>query len=170
MNKLALLVKDEEGMTLVELLAVIVILSIVAAIGGVAISGVIQRSREDGRVADVNMLYEAATLAEASDSYISKKAAAATPVIVSAKDLKDNGFATSVNFLADKTGKDTSASVTFSFSAAATGAANSAPVLKMNLPQGAIMAGAKESAAVLDADASTIKSLTRETLFKAANP
>ena len=56
MNKLALLVKDEEGMTLVELLAVIVILSIVAAIGGVAIAGVIQRSREDARVADVKML------------------------------------------------------------------------------------------------------------------
>lgn len=56
MNKLALLVKDEEGMTLVELLAVIVILSIVAAIGGVAIAGVIQRSREDARVADVQML------------------------------------------------------------------------------------------------------------------
>ncbi|MBR6896324.1 MAG: type II secretion system protein [Lactococcus sp.] len=166
MNKLALLVKDEEGMTLVELLAVIVILSIVAAIGGVAIAGVIQRSREDARVADVKMLYEAATLAEASDSYISKNTTAgsgATPAAsVTAKMLNTEGYATSVGFLKASNGTtDTSDKVTFKLVAKS----GSADKLTMSIPKEVTYAGSKPNKELLDKEAKHIKALTRETLF-----
>lgn len=165
MNKLALLVKDEEGMTLVELLAVIVILSIVAAIGGVAIAGVIQRSREDARVADVKMLYEAATLAEASDSYISKNttAGSGTPAAsVTAKMLNTEGYATSVGFLKASNGTtDTSDKVTFKLVAKS----GSADKLTMTIPKEVTYAGSKPNKELLDKEAKHIKALTRETLF-----
>ena len=160
MNKLTLLVRDEEGMTLVELLAVIVILSIVAAIGGVAIAGVIQRSREDGRVADIQMLYEAATLAETSDAYISKDAKGKT-----AKDLNDAGYATSVNFLTDSSGKTTAAGVLFKVVAGKGGGVDK---LQVTIPQNSMYAGSKGNTELQDKDAKDIKGLTRDTLFKAS--
>ena len=157
MNKLTLLVRDEEGMTLVELLAVIVILSIVAAIGGVAIAGVIQRSREDGRVADIQMLYEAATLAETSDAYISKDSAGKT-----AKDLNDAGYATSVNFLTDSAGATTAAGVRFTVVAGTGGGVDK---LVVTIPEKSMYAGSKGNVALNDKDAKGIKGLTRDTLF-----
>ncbi|MCJ1995999.1 type II secretion system protein [Lactococcus piscium] len=163
MNKLLLLVKDEEGMTLVELLAVIVILSIVAGIGGVAIAGVIQRSREDGRVADVQMLYEAATLAEASDSFISKggSGTGATPgTKVTAKTLYDSGYATSVAFLKNKAGADTSDKA--SFLLVGTTGANK---LQLSIEKDSFLAGSKPNAEMKDMDAGKVKVLTRATVF-----
>lgn len=172
MNKLALLVKDEEGMTLVELLAVIVILSIVAAIGGVAIAGVIQRSREDARVADVQMLFEAATLAESSDSFISKGGAATTtngtttqPVagtVVTAKQLGDAGYSTSVAFLKDKDGKDVPELAKFKL---APSTATEAAKLQLTLDAGIILAGSKANIVKTDMTATEVKNLTRATLF-----
>lgn len=53
---------DEEGMTLVELLATIVILAIISAIGVVAIGGVIQKSKEDAGVSNVQQALNAAEL------------------------------------------------------------------------------------------------------------
>ncbi|MCJ1990394.1 type II secretion system protein [Lactococcus carnosus] len=163
MNKLALLVKDEEGMTLVELLAVIVILSIVAAIGGVAIAGVIQRSREDARVADIQMLYEAATLAEASDSYISKN------TTVTAAALNTQGYATSVNFLMDNASPavSTANQVIFSVTPGAGGAADK---LVVAIPANVTFAGSKgnkdlTTGATALSGAKEIKALTRTTLF-----
>lgn len=44
--------KNEKGLTLIELLAVIVILGIIAAIAIPSIGGIIQKSREDAVKAD----------------------------------------------------------------------------------------------------------------------
>ncbi|MCJ1977239.1 type II secretion system protein [Lactococcus paracarnosus] len=158
MNKLALLVKDEEGMTLVELLAVIVILSIVAAIGGVAITGVIQRSREDARVADVNMLYEAAQLAEASDSYISGK----PNKEATAADLQTQGYSTTINFI------EAAARPNVKFKMIGGGA--TADKLVVTIPEKAIKAGSKTNVLISEKGAEFIKSLTRVTLFATGTP
>ncbi len=54
--------KDQKGMTLIELLAVIVIIAIIAAIAIPAISNLIQNSREDALVADAQNVLSAAAL------------------------------------------------------------------------------------------------------------
>ncbi|RDW16341.1 hypothetical protein CWR48_16995 [Oceanobacillus arenosus] len=63
---LRLLKKDERGLTLVELLAVVVILAIVGAIAFVAIGNVIDNSKKDAHVANAQQLISAAKLYEAS--------------------------------------------------------------------------------------------------------
>ncbi len=54
--------KDERGLTLVELLAVLVILGIIAAIAIPSIGGIIQNSKEDAVKADAIAILEAAKL------------------------------------------------------------------------------------------------------------
>ena len=54
--------KNEKGLTLVELLAVIVILGIIAAIAVPAIGGVIQSSKEKATLSDAMNALEAANL------------------------------------------------------------------------------------------------------------
>ena len=71
--------KDERGLTLVELLVVVVILGIIAAIAVVAIGGIIENSKKDAMVADAKQMVSAAKLHTAS-----------------------NPDATSLNFLADE--------------------------------------------------------------------
>lgn len=58
--------KDQRGLTLVELLAVVVILAIVGAIAFVAIGNVIENSKKDAHVANAQQLISAAKLYEAS--------------------------------------------------------------------------------------------------------
>ena len=55
--------KNQKGLTLVELLAVIVILGIIAAIAVPAIANIIDNSRKDAHVANAEALYDAARLA-----------------------------------------------------------------------------------------------------------
>ncbi|RLL47865.1 prepilin-type N-terminal cleavage/methylation domain-containing protein [Oceanobacillus piezotolerans] len=62
--------KDERGLTLVELLAVIVILAIVGAIAFVAVGNVIENSKKDAHVANAQQLISAAKLYEASNGEI----------------------------------------------------------------------------------------------------
>ena len=57
------LLKNQKGLTLVELLAVIVILGIIAAIAVPAIANIIDNSRKDAHVANAEALYDAARLA-----------------------------------------------------------------------------------------------------------
>ena len=59
--------KDERGLTLVELLVVVVILGIIAAIAVVAIGGIIENSRKDAMVADAKQMVSAAKLHTASN-------------------------------------------------------------------------------------------------------
>jgi type IV pilus assembly protein PilA len=58
--------KDERGLTLVELLAVVVILAIVAAIAFVLIGNVIDNSKKDAQIANAQQFISAVKLAEAS--------------------------------------------------------------------------------------------------------
>ncbi|GGA82106.1 prepilin-type N-terminal cleavage/methylation domain-containing protein [Ornithinibacillus halotolerans] len=67
---LRLLKKDERGLTLVELLAVIVILAIVGAIAFVSISNVIDNSKKDAQIANAQQLISAAKLYEANGGEI----------------------------------------------------------------------------------------------------
>ncbi|EOR25499.1 MAG: prepilin-type N-terminal cleavage/methylation domain-containing protein [Niallia nealsonii] len=57
-------IKNEKGLTLIELLAVIVILGIIAAIAIPSISGIIQKSREDA------VKSEAITIINAAKNYV----------------------------------------------------------------------------------------------------
>lgn len=62
--------KNERGLTLVELLAVIVILAIIAIIAFVFIGGVIENSRKDAHIANAQQIISAAKLYEASGNKI----------------------------------------------------------------------------------------------------
>ncbi|WLV24118.1 type II secretion system protein [Aciduricibacillus chroicocephali] len=62
--------KDQRGLTLVELLAVVVILAIVAAIAFVVIGNVIDNSKKDAQVANAQQMITAAKLYESSGGEI----------------------------------------------------------------------------------------------------
>lgn len=66
--------KDERGLTLVELLVVVVILGIIAAIAVVAIGGIIENSRKDAMVADAKQMVSAAKLYAVSNPVDTTKA------------------------------------------------------------------------------------------------
>ncbi|WP_214836892.1 MULTISPECIES: prepilin-type N-terminal cleavage/methylation domain-containing protein [unclassified Exiguobacterium] len=59
--------KDERGLTLVELLVVVVILGIIAAIAVVAIGGIIENSRKDAMVADAKQMVSSSKIYAASN-------------------------------------------------------------------------------------------------------
>lgn len=63
--------KDQRGLTLVELLAVVVILAIVSAIAFVVIGNVIENSKKDAVVADAQQLISAGKLYEANGGDLS---------------------------------------------------------------------------------------------------
>lgn len=55
-------VKNEKGLTLIELLVVIVILGIIAAIAVVAIGGIVENSKKDAHIANAQQIANAAKL------------------------------------------------------------------------------------------------------------
>lgn len=59
--------QNERGLTLVELLAVIVILGIIATIAFVMIGNVIENSKQDAQIANAQQMISSAKLYEASD-------------------------------------------------------------------------------------------------------
>lgn len=60
--------KDEQGLTLIELLAVVVILAVILGIGAVGIGQVIQNSKEDAQVASVQQVIAAAQIYDAQNA------------------------------------------------------------------------------------------------------
>ncbi|RSL32265.1 prepilin-type N-terminal cleavage/methylation domain-containing protein [Salibacterium salarium] len=59
--------KNERGLTLIELLAVIVILGIIAAIAVPSIGGIIDNSKKDAHIANAEQMVSSARLAQVSD-------------------------------------------------------------------------------------------------------
>lgn len=68
MKKIMKQFKNERGLTLVELLAVIVILAIVGTIAFVSIGSVIDNSREDAVISNALQVVSAAKLAQATEN------------------------------------------------------------------------------------------------------
>ncbi|RID88168.1 prepilin-type N-terminal cleavage/methylation domain-containing protein [Peribacillus asahii] len=66
-KKLKKLLKNQKGLTLVELLAVVVILGIIAAIAVPSIANIIDNSKKDAHVANAEQLVGAARLAVAAN-------------------------------------------------------------------------------------------------------
>ena len=69
-KKIQAILKNEKGLTLVELLAVIVILGIIAAIAVPSIGGIIDNSKKDAHVANAQQMVSAARLAVAANDTI----------------------------------------------------------------------------------------------------
>lgn len=66
MKKVIQRLKNERGLTLVELLAVIVILAIIAVIAFVFVTGIIENSRKDAHISNAQQIISAAKLHEAT--------------------------------------------------------------------------------------------------------
>lgn len=95
--------KEQKGLTLIELLAVIVILAIIAAIAIPAISGIIDNSRVGAIKSDATNAFAAAEIYKID----APKSADGTVSPVTVKTLVDN------QFLDDKGTLDESTSITF---------------------------------------------------------
>ncbi|MGG3999890.1 prepilin-type N-terminal cleavage/methylation domain-containing protein [Anoxybacillus kestanbolensis] len=84
------LIRNEKGLTLIELLAVIVILGIIAAIAIPSIGGLIENSKKDAHVANAQQMINAAKIAVTADKdLIPANGKAKT---ISLKYLEDNGY------------------------------------------------------------------------------
>nr|WP_268872883.1 type II secretion system protein [Neobacillus fumarioli] len=97
--------KEQKGMTLIELLAVIVILGIISAIAIPSILGLIDNSKKDAHVANARQMINSAKLAVTGDSSL-QPPDDKTPVYVTLKYLQDKGYIETVK---DPDGKGYSA-------------------------------------------------------------
>ena len=97
MKRLKDVMKDEQGLTLVELLAVVVILAVILGIGAVGIGTVIQNAREDGQVAAIQQVMAAAQVYDAQNATDETKAWV-TDAPVDAQKLITDGLLKAVTF------------------------------------------------------------------------
>ncbi|WP_086348139.1 type II secretion system protein [Candidatus Enterococcus clewellii] len=145
-SRMSRLLKDERGMTLIELLATVVILAIISGIGLVAIGNVIQNSREDAAVADIQQAMNAAKLYQSSPS---------TPITApfSLKNVIDDKYLETPG----STWVDTT-KIMFTVDASGT--------LTMEVPANQVNAGSKTNSAAVAAGSTsaTINALTRDSL------
>ncbi|ADU95041.1 prepilin-type N-terminal cleavage/methylation domain-containing protein [Geobacillus sp. Y412MC52] len=82
--------KNERGLTLIELLAVIVILGIIAAIAIPAIGGLIDNSKKDAHVSNAQQMINAAKIAVTADKDLIPANGKYT--LVTLKYLEDEGY------------------------------------------------------------------------------
>jgi type IV pilus assembly protein PilA len=125
--------QDESGMTLVELLATIVILAVIAAIGVVAIGAVIQNSREDSAVSNVQQAYAAAQTYQLDTANDSK-------ADFTLGDLIDSGQLTNVTGWAATATDKTNSNVKFTV--------DDKGNLTMEVPAQVLKAGKKDNKAI----------------------
>ncbi|QHN50026.1 prepilin-type N-terminal cleavage/methylation domain-containing protein [Geobacillus stearothermophilus] len=84
------ILKNERGLTLIELLAVIVILGIIAAIAIPAIGGLIDNSKKDAHVSNAQQMINAAKIAVTADKDLIPANRKYT--LVTLKYLEDEGY------------------------------------------------------------------------------
>jgi type IV pilus assembly protein PilA len=82
--------KDQRGLTLIELLAVIVILAIIAAIAIPSIMGLIDNSKKDAHVANAQQMINSAKLAITTDK--SLQPLDGDTMIINLEYLEENGY------------------------------------------------------------------------------
>ncbi|AKP48265.1 MULTISPECIES: competence type IV pilus major pilin ComGC [Bacillus] len=92
MKKLQTVVKNQKGMTLIELLAVVVILAIIAAVAVPSVGKIIDNSRADSNRSNALLIINAAKLAIADDenSTVSSKIKSSNGATL--QDLVDAGY------------------------------------------------------------------------------
>lgn len=81
--------KEQKGMTLIELLAVIVILGIISAIAIPSILGLMDNSKKDAHVANARQMINSAKMAVSGDASLQPKD---KPVDLTLKNLEDKGY------------------------------------------------------------------------------
>lgn len=89
MQKRMKLAKNQKGVTLIELMAVVVILGIIAAVGGAAITGVFSDSKKSADKTAYNILYDA------TQRYVMDGKVTATGTIAASALLND-GYISSI--------------------------------------------------------------------------
>lgn len=90
--------KDQKGMTLIELLAVIVIIAIIAAIAIPAIGNIIENSRNGAVKADFQQAIAAANLYKTEEGSLPAGATAADTLVLIEDYLDDSGSLQGVTF------------------------------------------------------------------------
>lgn len=153
MKNIKRIMKDEEGLTLVELLAVVVIMAIIAGIAAVSISKVIQRTREDAQVVNVQQMLASANLYDIQEEEGLKDN-------TSLSTMKEEGVIKSYEFVKGKEAKDKKATadkIVFNKN-------KENGEIIATIPKGSLIAGQKASVleTISESDAG---SLNREKLF-----